>query len=162
MFSLNSVRKIFVITVKGFKPATCIRNQDATTAPVRHIWETESLNWFQFMLQWFIRFPEFAEFTVFLLDLGTTPIKPYCWFGWANSFIRFKMILRWEFIFKKLDKLKILTDSDFPIKYRIRLSRTLIITHLIWCIVKSSQCWNCNSVNYLSQKREHNKPVISV
>ena len=34
MFSLNSansVSKIFVITVKGFKPATsCVRDQDAT------------------------------------------------------------------------------------------------------------------------------------
>ena len=34
--SLNSMTKIFVITVKGFKPATsCVRDQDATTAPAR-------------------------------------------------------------------------------------------------------------------------------
>ena len=50
-------------------PATsCARNQDTTT---RHIWETGSLNWAQLMLQWFIRFPEFAEF---LSHLEKTPI----------------------------------------------------------------------------------------
>ena len=41
MFSLNSLNsgtKIFVIPVKGFKPATsCVRDQDATAAPARHI-----------------------------------------------------------------------------------------------------------------------------
>ena len=61
--SLNSVTKIFFITVKGLEPATsCARSQNATTVPARHMWETGSLNWPQFMLQWFIRFPEFAEF----------------------------------------------------------------------------------------------------
>ena len=53
-------------------PATfSVRHQDATTVPARHMWETESLNWGQFMLQWFIRFPEFSEF---LLHLGKTPL----------------------------------------------------------------------------------------
>ena len=41
MFSLNSansVTKTFVITVKGLEPATSrVRNQDATTAPARHV-----------------------------------------------------------------------------------------------------------------------------
>ena len=36
---------------------SCVRDQDATTAPTRHMWETRSLNWAQFMLHWFIRFP---------------------------------------------------------------------------------------------------------
>ena len=37
MFSLNSVTKIFVITVKGLEPATsCVRDQDVITAPARH------------------------------------------------------------------------------------------------------------------------------
>ena len=44
MFSLNSansVTKVFVITVKGIKPPTfCVRDQDATTAPARHMLET--------------------------------------------------------------------------------------------------------------------------
>ena len=32
--SPNSVAKIFVVTVKGFKPATsCVRGQDANTVP---------------------------------------------------------------------------------------------------------------------------------
>ena len=38
---------------------SCARDQDATTAPARHVWETGSLNWGQFMLQWFFRFLEF-------------------------------------------------------------------------------------------------------
>ena len=50
-------------------PATlCVRDQDATTAPARHMWETGSLNWAQFMLQWFIKFTEF------MFHLGKTPI----------------------------------------------------------------------------------------
>ena len=62
-FSLNvfiefAEFKVFIITAKGFKPATsCIRDQDATTVPARHVWKTGSLNWVQFMLQWFGRFP---------------------------------------------------------------------------------------------------------
>ena len=64
--------KHIVITAKGFKPAiSCVRDQNATTAPTRHLWETESLNWLQFMLQWFIRIDEFAEFR---LHLGKTPL----------------------------------------------------------------------------------------
>ena len=51
--SLNPVTKIFVITVKGFEPATSyVRDQNATTVPARHMWETGSLNWAKFMLQW--------------------------------------------------------------------------------------------------------------
>ena len=51
---------------KGRKPATfCVRDQDDTTAPARHMWETWSFNWDQLMLRWFIRFIEFAEITEF-------------------------------------------------------------------------------------------------
>ena len=58
-----SVTKIFAVTVKGLKHATSlVRDQDATTAPARHKWETGSLNSTQFCLQWFIRFPELTEF----------------------------------------------------------------------------------------------------
>ena len=69
--------KIFVITAKGLEPATaCVRDQDAATGPARHMWETGSLNWTQFKLQWFIRFPEFPEF---LIHLGKTPLRfPIC------------------------------------------------------------------------------------
>ena len=70
--SLNSVTKIFVITVKGLELAIfCVRDQVATTVPARHVWETGSLNWAQFMLQWFIRFPEFAEFN----DESSAPFR---------------------------------------------------------------------------------------
>ena len=45
-------------------PATsCVRDQHATTAPPRHMWEIGSLNWAQFMLQWFFSFSEFTEFS---------------------------------------------------------------------------------------------------
>ena len=62
--SLNSVTKIFVITVKALESATsCARDQDAITAPERHMLETGSSKWDKFMLQWFDRFPEFAKFS---------------------------------------------------------------------------------------------------
>ena len=36
--SMNSLTKIFVITVKGLKSATsCVRDQDATTVPTSHM-----------------------------------------------------------------------------------------------------------------------------
>ena len=45
-------------------PATsCARDKHATTAPARHMWEIGSLNWAQSMLQWFISFFEFTEFS---------------------------------------------------------------------------------------------------
>ena len=49
-------------------------DQDATIAPARHRKQRVSLNWAQFMLQWFITCPEFAEFTEFTINLGKTPI----------------------------------------------------------------------------------------
>ena len=55
--------------VRTCHPSTsCVRDQDATTVSVRHMWETGSLIWPQFMLQWFIRFPEF------LFHLGKTSL----------------------------------------------------------------------------------------
>ena len=53
-----------------------VRDQDATAAPARLMWETETLKWAQFMLQRFIRFPEFAESSELLLHLGKTPLIP--------------------------------------------------------------------------------------
>ena len=55
---------------------SCVGDQDATTVPVRHMWETWSLNGLWFMLQWLIRFLEFAKFNEFLFHLGKTPIEP--------------------------------------------------------------------------------------
>ena len=55
-------QKKIVITLKGLEPATsCVRDQGATTVPARHMWKTASLNWAQFIFQWFIRFTEFNE-----------------------------------------------------------------------------------------------------
>ena len=66
--------KIFAITIKWLEPATsCVRDQDATTVSARHMWETGSLNWVQFMLRWLIRFPEFTESTE--LNGSYTPFK---------------------------------------------------------------------------------------
>ena len=68
---LNSVTKILVIKVKGLKLATsCVRDQDATTFAARYMWETGYLNWAQFMLQWFIRFREFVNFSESSARLG--------------------------------------------------------------------------------------------
>ena len=60
--------KIFVI--RRARPATsCVRDQNATTVPA--MWKAGSLRLLQFMLQSFIRFPEFTEFT---FHLRKTPI----------------------------------------------------------------------------------------
>ena len=59
-----------------------LRDHDATTAPSRHVWETGSWNWLQFMLQWFIRFSEFAEFTEFKLHFRKTPMYLSCFLDW--------------------------------------------------------------------------------
>ena len=62
----------------SFKPATSyVRDQDATTVRARHMWETRSLNWHQLMLQWFIRFPKFAEFIEFPIHLGKTVLSNF-------------------------------------------------------------------------------------
>ena len=52
---------------------SCVRDHSATTVPVRHMWEAGSLNYAQFMLQWF------AEFSEFLFHLGKTPISASSW-----------------------------------------------------------------------------------
>ena len=62
-FTVHRNTGVFPLLSKGLEPATsCAKDQDATTAPARrNMWETESLNWALFMLQWFIRFTEFNE-----------------------------------------------------------------------------------------------------
>ena len=63
------------LSLKEFEPATsCIWDQGAITAPARHMCDTGSLNWFQFVFQWLIRFPEFTEF---LFHLGKTQFQWY-------------------------------------------------------------------------------------
>ena len=73
-FSKFSDKK-FTITVKGLVPATsCIRDQDATTVPARHMWETGSLNWAQFMHQWLSVSPNSLNSVKVLRYLGKTPM----------------------------------------------------------------------------------------
>ena len=73
--SLNSMTKSICHFSKGFEHTTsCIWGQDATTELPRHVWESRSFNWPQFMLQWLIRFPGFVEFTEFPFYLGKTPL----------------------------------------------------------------------------------------
>ena len=38
------------------------KDRDVSTAPARRKQQRESLDWPQFMIRWFIRFPEFTEF----------------------------------------------------------------------------------------------------
>ena len=70
--------KKIVIILKVLEPATsCVRDQDVTTAPARHMWEIGTLKWVPFMLQWFIWFREFAEFTEFPFYLGKSPLSHF-------------------------------------------------------------------------------------
>ena len=81
--TVNNVTKIFFIPVKGFEPGTsCVRDQDATAAPARHMWETGSLNGPQVRLQWLNRFPHFHEFIEFnesSAPFRKTPILTLYW-----------------------------------------------------------------------------------
>ena len=63
-------------------PATsCVRDQDATTASARHMWETGSLNQAQFMLQWLSDSLNLLNSVKVLLHLGKTPMNgvPWMW-----------------------------------------------------------------------------------
>ena len=73
--------KIFVIAVKGFKPASsCVRDQDTAIVPAGHMWETGSLNWLHFMLLWIIRFPEFHWFSLPFRE--NSIIRSIIWLLW--------------------------------------------------------------------------------
>ena len=78
--SLNSVTKIFVITVKGLEPTTSCVVRDHHSASKTHIRDRI----FKFMPQWFITFPEFAEFTESSAHLGKTPIALIRWLSRHN------------------------------------------------------------------------------
>ena len=78
VYSLNGVfqrirwHKIFVV-IRVRTIASYVRDNGATTVPARHMWETGSLNWAQFVLQWFSRFLKFAEITE--LNESSTPFR---------------------------------------------------------------------------------------
>ena len=70
MFSLNSLDSITIFIIRLFEPITfCVRDQYDTTAPVSHRQQAGSLNCPQFMLEWFIKFPEFP------FHLGKTQLE---------------------------------------------------------------------------------------
>ena len=73
------------LSLKGLEPATSyVRDQDATTSQARHRSQTGFLNWSQIMLQWFIRFPEFAEFMDFsesFAPFRKNPIANFVFYG---------------------------------------------------------------------------------
>ena len=74
--------------VRTCHPATsCVRDQDVTTVPARYMWKTGSLNWNQFMLQLFIRFPGFAEFSEILLHLRNTAIWTTRWMSQESEVV---------------------------------------------------------------------------
>ena len=57
------------------QPATsCVRDQHAITTPARHMWETGTLNWNQFMLQWLSVSLNSLNSVKVMLHLGKTPI----------------------------------------------------------------------------------------
>ena len=81
MFSLNSLNSQ-TKTLYLKKTTSCVRDQDAATAPARHGLQRGSLTclspiilWVQFMFQWIIRFPELAEFTEFELVSHVLDVK---------------------------------------------------------------------------------------
>ena len=69
MFSMNSATKIFVIKRDRTCHLLCKR-----LGWYHSVSKTGSLSWHQFMLQWFIQFPEFTEFP---FNSGKTPTLFY-------------------------------------------------------------------------------------
>ena len=51
---------------------SCVRAQHATTVPAEYMWETGTLNWTQFMLQWLSVSLNSVKVTLYL---GKTPVK---------------------------------------------------------------------------------------
>ena len=50
--------------IAGLEPRiSCLRDRDSTTQPQSHRQQSRALYWTQFMPQWFLRFPEFTEFS---------------------------------------------------------------------------------------------------
>ena len=51
-----------------------VRNRDSTIVPQTHSQQRRQLNWSWFMLQWFLRFPAFAEFSESSAPFRETPL----------------------------------------------------------------------------------------
>ena len=155
MFSLNSVTKVFVITVKGIEPAiSCVRDQDATTVLARHRRQTGSLNWLQFMLQWFIRFPGIAEFrensiNILLsksktMDQREINNKRETWFLNSGTYLYLKVttIYFWS---NTCNKPKQQCDRASTEKYQIsNFSFTIVIC--TWTIFVHHFIWNISNI----------------
>ena len=76
------IQKQKYLSSKGLKLATsCARQQDATTVPTQHIWETESLNWTQFMLRDLSHSLNSLNSMKVLLHLGKTPSRVFVLFS---------------------------------------------------------------------------------
>ena len=71
----SKIARIFHPTI------SCVMDCDATTAPARHMWQTQSSNRLQFMPDRFIRFPEFIEFSEFFFHLGK---NSNYWIPWED------------------------------------------------------------------------------
>ena len=93
LWSTVSIDNVFIFSDKNIchyskraqtchTATSCVRDQNATTAPGTHTLETGSLNLLKFMFQWFIKFPEFIECTKLLFHLGKTSIL----FDWIDFF----------------------------------------------------------------------------
>ena len=138
--SVNLVTKIFAITVKGLEPATsCVRDQDATIAPARHMWETESLNWAQSMLQLFIRFPEFTEF-----NESSAPLRKSSIF-FINNRKSFRLVaqLFWKMLYRTvMFKITITIPMSCQFVYQI-------LCQILCPIVMSNVVSNFTIITYL-------------
>ena len=98
VLSLNSLNYDIKKEWTCHTATSCVRDQHATTTPARHMWEIGSLNWAQFMLQWFISFSEFTEFSessapfrknysVFRTVIWVRPNRVSVVFSWPNYFL---------------------------------------------------------------------------
>ena len=91
--NLQNLQRLKNILAKGgFETAiSCVRNQYSTSASQWQRYQRRSLiNWHQFMLQWFVWFPEFTESSVYL---GKAPISCQCVTHWC---VLVSSVLTWH------------------------------------------------------------------
>ena len=68
---------------------SCVKDRDSTTVPQRHSQQRRWLKWSLFMLQWFLRFSEFAGFTELKEIITVTWLKLFFRCITHSSFFRF-------------------------------------------------------------------------
>ena len=110
-------------------PATfCVWDQHATTVPAQHMWETGTLNWTQFMLQWLSVSLNSLNSVKVTLHLGKTPLCDISWMPFLHRCIRqieYNGEMHWSLwhsFFKMWVLAKYFAEDSLNSAYKIEMS----------------------------------------